>query len=231
MDIISLRRKNLRAAIDAVVNSGRFNSDAAFCEHYDLNPSHISQLVKGHGSFGERAARNLEKKIGWEAGFLDKEISNSEASTTPRIEESNVSFTGKPLRKIPVLDFVQAGLWRGVVYDGIHPIGHTYTDYEGIVPKDVFGVTVDGLSMSPRFMPNDELVIDPNLAPQPGNFVIAQNGDYEVTFKKYRVTGYDEEGREQFQLVPLNPDFGTLDSIQHKISIIGVVVKHIQNLR
>ncbi|ENV48078.1 hypothetical protein P255_01448 [Acinetobacter brisouii CIP 110357] len=146
-------------------------------------------------------------------------------------EASNVSFNGKPLRKIPVLDFVQAGLWRGVVYDGIHPIGHTYTDYEGINPQDVFGVTVDGMSMSPRFMPNDELVIDPNLAPQPGNFVIAQNGDYEVTFKKYRVTGYDEEGREQFQLVPLNPDFGTLDSIQHKISIIGVVVKHIQNLR
>ena len=146
-------------------------------------------------------------------------------------EASNISFNGKPLRKIPVLDFVQAGLWRGVVYDGIHPIGHTYTDYEGINPQDVFGVTVDGMSMSPRFMPNDELVIDPNLAPQPGNFVIAQNGDYEVTFKKYRVTGYDEEGREQFQLVPLNPDFGVLDSVQHRISIIGVVVKHIQNLR
>ena len=62
MDIISLRRANLRRAIDAKNKSEGFSSDAAFCEHYDLNPSHISQLVKGHGSFGERAARNLEKK-------------------------------------------------------------------------------------------------------------------------------------------------------------------------
>jgi len=71
MDIVSLRRINLRAAIDAAIASGRFSSDADFANHYDINPSQISQLVKGHGSFGEKAARNLEKKIGWEAGLLD----------------------------------------------------------------------------------------------------------------------------------------------------------------
>lgn len=146
-------------------------------------------------------------------------------------EESNVSYTGKLLRRIPVLDFVQAGAWREVVYDGLNPMGHTYTDYEGSQPSDIFSVTVDGLSMSPRFMPNDQLIIDPNLAPQPGDFVIAQNGDYEVTFKKYRVTGYDELGREHFQLMPLNPDFAPLDSKVNNIRIIGVVVSHIQNFR
>lgn len=143
----------------------------------------------------------------------------------------NIQTTEKKLRKIPVLDFVQAGLWRDVIYDGINPMGYTYSDYEGLKPDEIFSVTVDGLSMSPRFMPRDQLLIDPNLAPNPGDFVIAQNGNYEVTFKKYRVTGYDEEGREQFELVPLNPDFAPLDSRMHNISIIGVVVSHIQNFR
>ena len=64
MDKIDLRRKNLRTAIDAAIKKLGLKSDVAFCEHFDLNPSHISQLINGHGSFGERAARNLEKKIG-----------------------------------------------------------------------------------------------------------------------------------------------------------------------
>lgn len=65
MDKIEQRRKNLRAAIDATNKELGFKSDTSFCEHFDLNASHISQLVNGHGSFGERAARNLEKKVGW----------------------------------------------------------------------------------------------------------------------------------------------------------------------
>lgn len=145
--------------------------------------------------------------------------------------EKDLMFNNKPLRKIPVLDFVQAGAWREVVYDGVNPIGWTFSDYQGINPEDIFSVTVSGLSMSPRFMPNDQLIIDPNLAAQPGDFVIACNNDYDVTFKKYRVTGYDQEGREQFQLTPLNPDFPALDSKINNIRIIGVVVSHIQNFR
>lgn len=145
--------------------------------------------------------------------------------------EKDLMFNNKPLRKIPVLDFVQAGAWREVVYDGVNPIGWTFSDYQGINPEDIFSVTVSGLSMSPRFMPNDQLIVDPNLAAQPGDFVIACNNDYDVTFKKYRVTGYDQEGREQFQLTPLNPDFPALDSKINNIRIIGVVVSHIQNFR
>lgn len=230
MDKVTLRRINLRAAIDAAIKSSGLKSDVAFCERYDLNPSHISQLINGHGSFGERAARNLEKKVGWKDGLLDIEISQKDDQIHD-FEKSNISPSVKKLRRIPVLDFVQAGLWRDVIYDGINPMGYTYSDYEGLKPDEIFSVTVDGLSMSPRFMPKDQLLIDPNLAPQPGDFVIAQNGNYEVTFKKYRVTGYDESSREQFELVPLNPDFAAMDSRIHNISIIGVVVSHIQNFR
>ena len=128
--------------------------------------------------------------------------------------------------EIPVLDFVQAGLFGTVEYDGINPKDRTYTTYQSSKPSDVFGLTVEGMSMAPEFLPGDSLVIDASLAPQPGSFVIAQNGSYEATFKKYRVIGYDEYGREEFELVPLNPDYPTLSSRDHKISIIGVMVRH-----
>ena len=58
--------------------------------------------------------------------------------------------------------------------------------------------------MAPEFLPGDSIVVDASLSPQPGSYVIAQNGSYEATFKKYRVIGYDEYGREEFELVPLN---------------------------
>lgn len=173
----------------------------------------------------------IAKFLGVDAYWLQTGEGDSTRPLRPSEFVKKFMADVKELRKIPVLDFVQAGSWREVVYDGLNPMGWTYSDYEGINPEEIFGVAVSGLSMSPRFMPGDQLVVDPNLAAQPGDFVIACNNDYEVTFKKYRVTGYDEEGREQFQLVPLNPDFASLDSQINNIRIIGVVVSHIQNFR
>lgn len=144
---------------------------------------------------------------------------------------SNVSYNNDEIMKIPVLDYVQAGLFNTVGYDGINPIGETYTTYRSSKEKSVFSLTVQGESMLPDFRPGDSLIIDSALAPQAGSFVIAQNGDYEATFKKYRVTGYDEFGREIFELVPLNPDYPTLSSLNHNISIIGVMVVHMRNYK
>lgn len=143
----------------------------------------------------------------------------------------NVSFVDLPFRKIPVLDYVQAGLFHDVAYDGINPRGETYTTYIGAKPEEVFSLIIEGLSMAPDFMPGDKIVVDASLSPQPGSFVIAQNGQIETTFKKYRVTGYDEYGREQFELVPLNPDFPVISSREHNISIIGVMVRHMRDYK
>lgn len=142
---------------------------------------------------------------------------------------SNVRPTKRKLRKIPVLDFVQAGMWREVVYDGMHPKDETFTTYEGRDPNAVFSLEVDGLSMAPDFMPGDEIVVDAALEPKPGSLVVAQeiqHGAAMTTFKKYRVVGVNEHGVDIIELVPLNPDFPTYNSAQIEISIIGVVVQH-----
>lgn len=144
---------------------------------------------------------------------------------------SNVSFDVPTLRKIPLLDFVQAGVFHECGYDGINPKGESYTTYESNKPECVFSLEVSGLSMTPEFNPGDKLVVDGSKAPYPGCYVIAQNGSHEATFKKYRAIGYDEHGRETFELVPLNPDFPTMNSTQQEIRIIGVIVEHVRSFK
>ena len=173
-----------------------------------------------------RAAKFLKVNSAWLGTGVGKPTDDETKSNF-----SNVSISDLPFRKIPVLDFVQAGLFNSVDYDGINPKGETYTTYQGARPEEVFSLTVEGMSMAPEFLPGDSIVIDASLSPQPGSYVIAQNGSYEATFKKYRVIGYDEYGREEFELVPLNPDYPTLSSREHKISIIGVMVRHMRDYK
>lgn len=79
--------------------------------------------------------------------------------------------------------------------------------------------------MEPEFVEGDRIVIDPEIAPSPGDYVVAMNGDNDVTFKKYRSRGVIE-GEEVFELVPLNPDYPTLSSLHSPITILGTMVEH-----
>ncbi|WP_347454293.1 XRE family transcriptional regulator [Acinetobacter thermotolerans] len=196
-----------------------------------VKPPSVSDWLSGKSKTMEgpnliKAAKFLKVNSTWLGTGVGKPTDKEELS-----EFNNVTFVDIPLRKIPVLDYVQAGMWTQVNYDGVLPQSYTYTDYKGSRPEDIFSVIVEGDSMSPDFLPGDKLIIDAALAPKPGCYVIAQNGSNEATFKKYRVTGYDEYGREEFELVPLNPDYPTLSSKDHKITIIGVMVRHVRDYK
>lgn len=65
MDMNKLRVEALRRVMGAL-------TQAEFAERHDLNASYISQILSGHRSFGERAASNMEKKIGLTAGTLSR---------------------------------------------------------------------------------------------------------------------------------------------------------------
>ncbi|MBE9400439.1 LexA family transcriptional repressor [Acinetobacter albensis] len=196
-----------------------------------VKPPSVSDWLSGKSKTMEgpnlvRAAQFLKVNSKWLATGV-----GSPTDKESKSDFSNVSLNDTPFRKIPVLDFVQAGLFGDVAYDGINPKGETYTTYQGAKPEEVFSLTIEGMSMAPDFLPGDSIVVDASIAPQPGSFVIAQNGTSEATFKKYRVIGYDEFGREEFELVPLNPDYPTLSSREHKIAIIGVMVMHMRQYK
>lgn len=128
--------------------------------------------------------------------------------------ESNVSPVDTPLQAIPLLDYVRAGLFHDVGYDGLNPLGTSWTTYKSQRPECVFSLKVEGTSMSPEFQPGDEIVVDGSLE---GALVIAQeikHGEARTTFKKYRVIGINEFGVDVIRLVPLNLTFQRLTQIE-----------------
>lgn len=63
MDIKTLRVEALRRVIGPL-------SQKEFSDHHDLDASYLSQILNGHRVLGEKAALNLEQKIGLAPGTL-----------------------------------------------------------------------------------------------------------------------------------------------------------------
>lgn len=211
---------------EARKKAGKSQKDVV--EAIGITQSALSQLETGLVSSSSHLP-SIANFLGVNAYWLQTGNGDMFVDAAPESSFSNVQPNAAPLHKIPVLDFVQAGLFHECGYDGINPKGDTYTTYQNAKPECVFSLEVSGLSMAPEFNPGDKLVVDASKPPYPGCYVIAQNGSHEATFKKYRAIGYDEHGRETFELIPLNPDFPTMNSVQQEIRIIGVVVEHLRS--
>ena len=138
----------------------------------------------------------------------------------------NVSPAQIGTRRIPLLSYVQAGNWSGstVSADRVDSADWPMTDLE--LSPTAFALEIRGDSMLPEFRPGDRVIIDPAIAPQPGDYVVAKNGEDEATFKKYRPRGFDAAGNLVFELVPLNEDYPSMRSDITPIQIIGVMVEH-----
>ncbi|WP_244124882.1 helix-turn-helix domain-containing protein [Burkholderia gladioli] len=129
-------------------------------------------------------------------------------------------------RRVPLISYVQAGKMIEAV-DPFPPgaaFDYLLTDLD--LSENSFALEIDGQSMTPDFNPGDRVIVDPSLTPRPGDFVVAKNGRDEATFKRYRVRGVDSEGREVFELVPLNPDYPTISSDTQPVKIVAVMVEH-----
>ncbi|MDV7413520.1 LexA family protein [Acinetobacter baumannii] len=199
-----------------------------------VKPPSVSDWLSGKSKTMEgenllKAAKFLEVNPNWLASGKGSPTDINKDNSDKEL--SNILISDLNLYKIPILDYVQAGFWNEVIYDGTTPHGYTYTDYLASKPEGIFSVIVQGNSMEPDFKEGDMLIVDTLLTPKPGCYVIAQNGSHEATFKKYRVLSHDEYGRDIFELIPLNKDFPTLSSINHEIRIIGVVVRHMRDFK
>lgn len=169
---------------------------------------------------------------GWENGRHKpsfeqmKRISALTGFPLPLDKTANTEPAPMGARKIPVISPIQAGMW-GEIVDNFAPgdaDDWLMTDLE--LSAHAFALTIRGDSMLPEFNPGDRVIIDPDVAPHPGDFVAAKNGEQEATFKKYRPRGMDGSGNMVFELVPLNDDYPTLRSDVEHIRIVGTMVEH-----
>ena len=169
---------------------------------------------------------------GWENGrhkpSFDqmKRISALTGYPLPLGGGSNIEAAPMGGRRIPVISAIQAGMWAEIV-DSYQPGDASdwlLTDID--LSDSAFALDIRGNSMEPEFKDGDRVIIDPEVTPQPGDFVAAKNGEQEATFKKYRPRGMDAQGNIIFELVPLNDDYPTLRSDVQHIRIVGTMVEH-----
>lgn len=117
---------------------------------------------------------------------------------------------------VPLLSNIQAGMYTEFVDN----FNGDYGEYQQIpttvpVNRRTFALRVQGDSMEPEFLEGMVLIVEPELDPQPGDFVIAKNGNDETTFKQLTQDGPD------WYLKPLNPRYPIKPL--GKSNIIGVV--------
>ena len=207
----------------------------------DLNvgPSTVTNWAKrGISKEGALAAAELYKT---DANFLltgvtpDKNKTDNldfTGNTTPSLYPDGDNFKIVPMdkvRRVPVLNYVQAGEFCEYFDDAIADMFEVII---GDYPPHVHWVIIEGLSMTPDFNPGDLILVDPDTQPSPGDYVVAKKaGEDAVTFKKWRPRGFDDEGVEYCELVPLNPDFPIIDSRHTPFTICGVAVERKHKLR
>lgn len=126
--------------------------------------------------------------------------------------------------RVPVLSYVQAS---SLSHDGPIPSPKN-GDYVLTTPtlsKRAFALRIQDDSMEPAFREGDIVIIDADVYPVPGEFVVACNDSAAATFKKYRPVGDGANGEEAFELVPLNSDYPICRSWEKSITLIGTMVE------
>lgn len=199
-------------------------SAAALARHLRVAPQAIYQVQSGrsaalNASNAAAAADFLRVPIRW---LTDGE--GAAPSSDPAFD-SNVKPAPIGGRRIPLINYVQAGELTeiGSSFSG-GALEYLLTDLT--LSEHAFALEIAGNSMEPDFRPGDRIIVDQEVYPRPGDFVVARNGGFEATFKKYRPRGINERGQEVFELAPLNTDYPTLYSDREELSIIGTMVEH-----
>lgn len=191
----SLRQQNFQRTVKAIGLS-------KIVDITGRQRSQISDCAAGRRTIGEKLARRLEIELSLEPGSLD----------LPDIGGSGVEISTVGQHRVPLLP------WAAVTEpQGIEPIDVLLTNMD--LSAEAFALRIADSSMSPAFNIGDIVIIDPNISPAPGDYVVAIAYD-EAVFRRFR-----RNSQESFRLIPNNQDFPPLDS-GDEVKIIGVMVEH-----
>jgi SOS-response transcriptional repressor LexA len=216
MDVSEIRRKNLRLVIEQ-----QFAGTAAeLARALGKQPSEISRIfsLKRHHrrNIGSRLARQIESILGKEAGWMDRQQFSSE----DRAGAWTISDT---CRRVPVMSMAQAKQAAVSGHFGFpEPQPQDWIIVTAPAGERAFALRVPGDSMEPKFPEGVTIVVDPDVEPTHGSFVIALLEDVgQITFKQLVMDG-------RRYLKPLNPRYPVLE-VDSQVSLCGVVKQMIMN--
>ncbi len=216
MDVSEIRRKNLRLVIER-----QFSGTAAeLARALGKQPSEISRIFSlnrhHRRNIGSRLARQIEAVLGKETGWMDQQ----QFSSGDQASGWTISDT---CRRVPVISLAQAKQAAVNGHFGLpEPQSQNWVLVTAPVGERAFALQVVGDSMEPKFPEGVTIIVDPDVEPTHGSFVIALLGDIgQITFKQL-VT----DGRQY--LKPLNPRYPVLD-MDSQVSLCGVVKQMVMN--
>jgi SOS-response transcriptional repressor LexA len=179
MDTFETRRTRLNLLVEQLAN----DNVTEFAKKYGYSRAQIYQFLSrtynSGRSMGERAARELEKRIEYPSGWLDQpiisrtEIVEAEKKRTHPNAQAGANEGQTKALGIPVLGDVSA-TDKGMIID-TSPFRNIYTakwlpiDYQG---RDLFAIRNIGVSLAPRIKSGEYLVIERFVAPRPGDDVL-----------------------------------------------------------
>lgn len=209
MDINQQRIEALKALIGS-----RKTKD--FADQHDLDASYLSQMLNGHRPMGERAARNLESKIGLPAGYLTAprmtSAATDKASGDPTLEPGPDLL--RPFRRTKILGIAQLGpegYWDALtVADGWLDVPTT--------DPDAYSLRVKGDSMAPAIRSNWVVWCEPNHQLIPGEYVMVRRTDGQCMVKELLY-----ENAEEVSLMAVNDGYGRLTIARGDIEQIHYV--------
>jgi SOS-response transcriptional repressor LexA len=183
---------------------------ADFMKETGLSGGRVTQLLNPADAFGERAARELERKLDLPAMWFDKD------------DHNNTEPVGRPLtRGVPLISWIQAGSWNEASDPYAPGEAETWVPSLKATSKSAYALRVRGDSMmSPygkTYPPGSIVIVEPERrSPVNGERVIAKLlGSQEVVFKVYK----EEDGRKW--LAPLNQ---THPAMAEPFEILGTVI-------
>ncbi len=103
-------------------------------------------------------------------------------------------------KKVPLISYVRGRGSRRKknpieAFDG--SLEYILTDNE--VSDFTFALRIEGDSMEPDFKAGDVIIVDPEVEPTPGEFVVAKNGGAQATFKKISAYLHGSPGLPAFR--------------------------------
>lgn len=246
MDMNLVRRRNLRMVITNW-KGGENGTPAQFSRDTGIDEARLSQVLsdtyRNGKNFGERSARIIEEAAKLPPMVLDQLDENELAAATvsrgklmsvsgkKQAFDQNVIPATIGKRPIPVISAVQAGALTEMTDPYLPGAGFAIEYVDDDFSRWAFALEIEGDSMLPEFKPGDRVLFEPELAPNPGDYVIARNGKNEATFKKYRPRGIDAQGNVIFELTPLNDDFAAVRSDETPLQVIAVMVEQRKKFR
>lgn len=191
-------------------------------EYFGISTQAISQWESNRTRPDSQRLASLARLFGVRLDWLLDE-------TGPIVFERPATNTGaRHTTRVPVIDRIEAGDWTGIKQPSVVGSAGEFLQTDLEVSSSTFALVIEGRSMAPEFQPGDKVIIDPEIQPRPGDYVVAKRDkDQEAIFKEFQLKIQNKEGHAVIELKPINPDLPTLLIDRNNPGrIVGTMVEH-----